>query len=537
MRKKNYTFWLAIVYIAMAALCAGLMIFSNRDIVTLVINIAMFVIVGIIFIFSARKFSIGWQLQKALYSASAKIKNDAKADSRYLWDKYKKEPGGGLFQDNILTKQYQKYVTEMLRLEKYKNADYKCDIHDYINQEYVDASMKKNILNLVAGTMTGLGILGTFIGLSFGLQFFNTGTAAEITESIAPLMDGIKVAFHTSIYGMIFSLVFSFVYKASMEAVYVQLDEFLSLFDTYVVGDTINDNESTMREMLQTLPQSLSTSISDQMTPIVYNMNKTMMEFAQTVAENQAEGIRGMANEFLDRLNQTMGDSYERFGRVINETVEIQKENNEYARAIMDKLAQVSGNVNDINTLSVRVLDSMSCYIAEVEKLQSLITENYDSTYRQMQALQEHEERMQGYVHAISSYEKDVNDGIRQQLEEVVKISDAFSDQVQSTSRKLSEMLDSAGNQINDAAKELSEASKGLDERLTSSVRETFSMFDSNMAHVTEELGDTIDRIEKTTDRVPEVVVAAYDGLKQSFDSMQKNMDELIRALENKGVK
>ena len=397
--------------------------------------------------------------------------------------------------------------------------------------------MKKNILNLVAGTMTGLGILGTFIGLSFGLQFFNTGTAAQITESIAPLMDGIKVAFHTSIYGMIFSLVFSFVYKASMEAVYAQLDEFLSLFNTYVVGDTVNDNESHMREMLQSLPDSLGTSISEQMsksiTPIVYNMNKTMMDFAQTVSENQAEGIRGMANEFIDRLNQTMGDSYERFGRVINETVEIQKENNEFARSIMDRLAQVSGNVNDINTLSVQVLESMSGYISEVEKLQSIITENYDSTYRQMQALQEHEERMQGYVHAISSYEKDVNEGIKQQLEEVVKISDAFSDQVQSTSRKLSQMLDSAGSQINEAARELSEASKGLDERLTSSVRETFSLFDSNMAQVTGELGDTIERIEKTTDRVPEVVVAAYDGMKQSFDNMQSEMNELLKALDS----
>ena len=539
MRKKNYTFWLAIVYVVMAAVCAALIIFSRHDITSIIVSVAMFVIVGIIFLFASHKFSIGYRMQKALQAASSKIKDDARADSRYLWDKYKNDPAGGLFPDNILTRQYQKYTQEMLRLEKYRNADYKCDIGDYINKEYIDSSMSKNILNLVTGTMTGLGILGTFVGLAFGLQFFNTGTAAEITESIAPLMDGIKVAFHTSIYGMVFSLVFSFVYKASMEAVYSQLDEFLTLFDTYVVGDTINDNESNMRQMIQDLPQTLGTSISEQMsqglTPIVYNMNKTMMDFAQTVADNQAEGIRGMANEFVDRLNQSMGDTYTRFGQIINETCQIQNENNAYARSIMDRMGEVSGNVNDINTLSVQIINSMSGYIGQVEKLQEVITDNYNSTYRQMQTLKEHEERMQGYVHAISSYEKEVNDGIKQQLDEVMNISRVFSQEIQTTSSKLTEMLDSARTQINDAARELSAASLDLDAKLNSSVNETFNLFDSNMAHVSGQLSETIDRIDSTTQKVPEVVLAAYDGMKQSFDKMQEEMNDLLKAMENAG--
>ena len=538
MRKKNYTFWLVIVYIVMAAVCAALLIFSRHDLTSIVINTVMFVIVGIIFIFSANRFSIGWKMQKALYSASARIREDARADSRYLWDRYKNEPGAVLFPDNILTRQYQKYTQEMLRLEKYPNADYKCDIEDYINKEYIDVSMSKNILNLVTGTMTGLGILGTFVGLAFGLQFFNTtGTAAEITNSIAPLMDGIKVAFHTSIYGLVFSLVFSFVYKASMEAVYSQLDEFLSLFNTYVAGDPVNDNESNMRQMLQALPETLGASISEQMnqglTPIVYNMNKTMMDFAQTVADNQAEGIRGMAKEFVDRLNTAMSESFTNFGQVINETCRIQNENNSYAQSIMERMGEVSGNVNDINTLSVQVINSLSGYIDQVEKLQEVITDNYNSTYRQMQLLQEHEERMQGYVHAISSYEKEVNDGIKQQLDEVMSISRVFALEITATSTKLTEMLDSARTDINDAAKELSAASTDLDEKLNSSVRETFNLFDTNMAHVTAQLGETMDRIDQTTEKVPEVVLAAYDGMKQSFDSMQAEMDNLISTLGN----
>lgn len=537
MRKKSYTIWLILTYIVLAIVCAGLILLFGQNYTSIVINVVMFVIVAIIFAFAIRRFGMAWQFQKALASATAKIKDDAKADARYLWKQYKKDKDGGLFPDNILSRQYQKYTAEMIRLEQFNNADYRCSIEDYINKEYVDASMHKNVLNLIPGTMTGLGILGTFVGLSFGLQYFNTGTAAEITDSIAPLMEGIKVAFHTSIYGLIFSLVFSFVYRATMEAVYVQLDEFLSVFNTYVVGDTLNDNESRMREMLQTIPDSLGDNISKQMTesltPIVYNMNKTMMDFAQKISDSQAEGMRGLVDEFILKVDQSMGSSFTRLGQSINSTIEIQNSNNAYAQSIMDRLGQVSGNVSDINNMSVQVINNMSGYISEIQRLQNIITENYTMTYRQMETLKDHEERMQGYMHALTAHEKEVNENISRELDEVIRMSHVFTEEIQTTTEKLTLMLDSARTEIDSAARELAAASSGLDERLTTSLTETFRMFDSNMAQITSHLSTTVSEIEKTTERVPEVVLAAYNSMKQSFDEMQAETNSLVRSLEN----
>ena len=531
MRKKNYTFWLVFTYIIMAAVCVALIMFYKQSLASIIINIAMFVIAGILYGFAIQKFNVGWRFQKALYGATSKIKSDARADRRYLWDQYKKDPSGILFQDDVMTRQYQKFLAEMRRLEQFKNADYKCNIEDYINQEYVDASMKKNILNLVAGTLTGLGILGTFVGLSFGLQFFNTGTSAEITESIAPLMEGIKIAFHTSIYGLVLSLVYNFVYRASMEAVYTQLEEFLSTFDTYVLGDAYNDNESSMRELLQALPEQLGASVSQQMSAASYNMSKTMKEFAETVSETQTQGMRTLVSEFIEQLNVSMGNSYSMFGRVINETVEVQRQNNAYAQTIMDRLGTVAGNVNDINTLSAHIIDSMSGYIGEIEKLQNIVNENYSSTYRQMEMLKEHEERMQGYVYAISAHEKEVNDSIRQELAEIIKMSGAFSGEIQSTTQKLSNVLSGARSEIDAAAKELASASTGLDERLAASINQTFDLFDTNMAQITDRLNETVSSIDSTTQRVPEVVLAAYNGMKQSFDAMQEEMNKVLQML------
>ena len=113
MKKKNYTFWLVLIYLIMAVVCAVLIITSRQNLTSIIINVAMFLIVAIIFGFAISKFSIGWRIQKALSAATAKIRADARSDRRYLWDQYKKEAGGGLFPDNILTPQYQKFLAEM----------------------------------------------------------------------------------------------------------------------------------------------------------------------------------------------------------------------------------------------------------------------------------------------------------------------------------------------------------------------------------------------------------------------------------------
>lgn len=64
-------------------------------------------------------------------------------------------------------------------------------------------------------------------------------------------MNGIKVAFHTSIYGMLFSLVFNYVYKEILEDAYIAVDEFLKVFDNYVDSNVSDDNDIVVQMLLQ----------------------------------------------------------------------------------------------------------------------------------------------------------------------------------------------------------------------------------------------------------------------------------------------
>lgn len=62
---------------------------------------------------------------------------------------------------------------------------------------------EKNNIEYMPSVLTTLGVLGTFIGITYGLYNFNT---TNISTSISDLLNGLKMAFATSIAGMVCSI-------------------------------------------------------------------------------------------------------------------------------------------------------------------------------------------------------------------------------------------------------------------------------------------------------------------------------------------
>lgn len=230
-------------YLLMLGVCVVLNIYGQAklDLVNIAVNGGMFIIIGITMLWATYgALNPVSRMASSLRYTVQTMEIDFKKTENYLWEEYRNETN--LFHNKILNHRFNEYRIERKRLLMLSSRGVKCDIEDYINEYFIDSHIKKGMLAIIPGAMTGLGILGTFIGLSFGLQNFNTGNAREITNSIAPLMDGIKVAFHTSIYGMVFSLIFNFVYKKTLEEAYHAVDRFLNAYHKYVLPKTENDD-------------------------------------------------------------------------------------------------------------------------------------------------------------------------------------------------------------------------------------------------------------------------------------------------------
>ncbi len=67
------------------------------------------------------------------------------------------------------------------------------------------------MLDAASGTLVGLGLLGTFLGLTLGITGFDNSSSEKINESIKLLLSGMGTAFLTSLIGMFLSLVYTVV--------------------------------------------------------------------------------------------------------------------------------------------------------------------------------------------------------------------------------------------------------------------------------------------------------------------------------------
>lgn len=93
--------------------------------------------------------------------------------------------------------------------------------YDYFNEKnLLNENTNLRLINSIPATLVGFGILGTFIGLTYGISNFKTTSTEQIKDSIEVLLSGMGTAFVSSIYGMLLSLVFTFFEKVQISSLH-----------------------------------------------------------------------------------------------------------------------------------------------------------------------------------------------------------------------------------------------------------------------------------------------------------------------------
>ena len=121
------------VYVVMIFICIILNVSSNQgyDTGNIMINTAMFIIVGIIFAWAVNKpLKKTSRLSEELKVATEKIKQEFSNGNSLLWEQYKKDESSGLFNEGELSAIYHEYLYEMKRLEAVSSIGYRCSIED-----------------------------------------------------------------------------------------------------------------------------------------------------------------------------------------------------------------------------------------------------------------------------------------------------------------------------------------------------------------------------------------------------------------------
>ncbi|MBP3899956.1 MAG: MotA/TolQ/ExbB proton channel family protein [Blautia sp.] len=225
------------------------------------------------------------------------------------------------------------------------------DVEDYINSDELDIYTHKRLMDLVPDIFTSLGILGTFLGLVWGLKNFDPNNYEAITGSVSSLVDGIKVAFLTSIYGIAFSIIYSFGAKSGYSAMQERLQMFLNRFHSYVMPSAENDSRNllvasqkvqtdAMRQMTEQFTVSMANSFEKVITPTFQKMNNSLDTLVNSVTQVQTEAIQDILDIFMREMSSRFQLQFDDFNDALKQLKKSLTETTEYTNALYQSLSR-----------------------------------------------------------------------------------------------------------------------------------------------------------------------------------------------------
>lgn len=311
MRNRLY-YLLAVLYVPVFVVILyinGAFSGGSVSISNLAINVSFLVLIGILFIISFVNFARLNRVTDSLMDAAEEMSAKYESVQKSLWPEYRDKKD--VFTSQILNRQFERYQKRIgTSTNKKGMVSQVCSLEEYINENLLDSVVSAHFNSAVAGSLTGLGILGTFIGLSLGMISFTGSDVFTISDNIAPLLDGMKVAFHTSVYGIFFSIVFNFVYRSLMADAYEKLSQFLMIFQECAapVPSTVDENTSAMLIYQANMATSL----------------KKISELLTGRAEEQTKGLDRIVQQFVNQMSDTMGSDLEQMGKTLQQSCEAQ---------------------------------------------------------------------------------------------------------------------------------------------------------------------------------------------------------------------
>lgn len=311
MKSKRYyvLFLLYVIVVAFVLYLNGVFTGEWNFSINLMINIGFLMIIGILFVISAISFGRLGRVTRELEAVGLRLQKEYKeSEEQNLWAHYKDD--AAFFEEKDLQEAFHKYRMRVKGSKTRRGAGSSCDLEEYINEDLLDRVGMSFFNSGVSGTLTGMGILGTFLGLSMGLGAFSGDDIFTISDNVGSLLSGMKVAFHTSVYGIFFSLVFSMMYRSLMSDAYRILDEFLSVFRQTTQPLAVKDDENAATMLVYQAGMA--------------NTLKQMLEMMKGNAMEQTAGVGRIVDRFTEQMQSALDVDFKKLGNVLKSAAESQ---------------------------------------------------------------------------------------------------------------------------------------------------------------------------------------------------------------------
>lgn len=236
-----------------------------------------------------------------------------------------------------------------------------------------------HLLDSASGTLVGLGLLGTFAGLTYGIQGFKSDSADQIQSSINGLLGGMGTAFLTSLIGMLTSLLYTCIDKTLRNKLQRAAYDLTEALDAKYYIDDMELMKLNQQDMIQTLYNTLKNDMQAQTSSLVGQLTYTNADgqnvtvanaIREILSENteQSKALKSFSTDLALELNNGFDEVLSR--QMQNKILPLMESVDATTKAVVDHIDQMA------QTVASPATDMMQSVVDDLKRsMQSVINE------------------------------------------------------------------------------------------------------------------------------------------------------------------
>ena len=426
------------------------------------------------------------------------------------------------------------------------------------------------LLDTAAGTLVGLGLLGTFLGLTLGIKDFDSSSTQNIQKSIQLLLSGMGTAFITSLVGMLLSMIYSLCDKYWRNRLSKHLHVLTKKLDSlyYIDDRTLDDlNEqalaksiaSTMKEVVEHEMRSVVNALNEKLTYNNESGEATTIANAirEILKENQeqSKALKSFSTDLAIELNNGFDEVLSR--QMQQKILPLMENVGATTKAIVEHIDQMASQVSSPATDMIQtVVDELKNSMSEMMKefssgLSGSATNELETLAHQLgtaaqsmadfpnnmahisSTLQVMIEEVKNTVSEISHTSANANSTAMQQMQEQITFAtSAISAAIAEVKDVMSGISQSSQEQSNQMVSKLADAAEKMGTFLSGTISTLSSSVQQSVKSITDDVNnkqaDLIALQEDTTSQTKKLLETFNTGL----DRLEK-MNEYITGTMN----
>ena len=315
--------------------------------------------------------------------------------------------------------------------------------------------------NAVA-TLPSIGILGTFIGVLVAVSQFDTSPDGMI-QSLGVIMQGLKIAFSTSIYGLAGSIIVRFHAKSSAGSeIEVGPDEIL---------EAIRKGNSEAKEGNATLVNAIAGDADGSLNNQLRLMRQDLTDFAKTVAEANTtafiDALKQAIADFNQNLTEQFGENFAKLNEAVGKLLEWQENNKKDMESLRDTLDKFVSAARDTSTAIQEIEKSTASIPNTVSGLAELLTKldaQIDDIEQRLSVFAEISEKASSALPEIreilleyTNGLRDSMDGILNQVKEITDSQEVGFNNLTQSYETIASKIEASGQSIEDTFSKLTD--------------------------------------------------------------------------------